>query len=483
MGDIVLVVGAGPVGLTTALMLARHGTPVRIIDCNAGQTQLSKALILWKRTLQVLDPVLPWEKLLEGHLAAKQGLFYQGGKQIATLPFENKGRCLPGGIFIPQNDTESILISKLDSYGVNVERNTKLVGFNTSSEEVTCELDTGEKVRTPWLIGCDGAHSTVRHTLGLKFHGNTVNRRWILADVIVEGDVPEGSAIMEIGAKGFLALFPISTNRWRVIADCGPRESEVEYSDPTIDEIQAILTERSSMQWVVLDTKWTGQFSVNERQVENYVHGRVLLAGDAAHVHSPAGGQGMNTGMQDAANLAWKVSLVERGAASINLLQTYQDERHPIGAMVLKNTGRMLKAAMIENPALRAVQGLGVHLALSAPVVQRHMALFLSEDNITYRGGPLAAKSSGKFRSGDAFPDLDINGNSATNLLRNNEATLLTSSIGAQIDFGKGGFPITQVTSQAITEQLGGDVLVRPDGVIAAIGENTIQPWLDDLQG
>jgi 2-polyprenyl-6-methoxyphenol hydroxylase-like FAD-dependent oxidoreductase len=481
MGNTVFVIGAGPVGLTTALMLARHGTPVRIIDSNGGQTKLSKALVLWKRTLQVLDPVLPWEKFLEGHVAAKQGLFYQGGKQIATLPFENKGRCLPAGIFIPQNDTESILISKLNSYGVNVERNTKLVGFETSNEHITCELNTGEKVRTPWLIGCDGAHSTVRHALDLDFHGNTVNRRWILADMVVEGDAPEGSAIMESGSNGFLALFPISANRWRVIADCGPHESGVEYADPTIEDIQSVLTERSSMQWIVRDTKWTGQFSVNERQVENYVHGRVLLAGDAAHVHSPAGGQGMNTGMQDAANLAWKVSLVERGAASMNLLQTYQGERHPIGAMVLKFTARMLKAAMIENPVLRTVQGIGMHLALSVPVVQRHMASFLSEDNITYRGGPLAPKSSGEFRPGDAFPDLDIDGNSATNLLRGNEATLLSSSSGVPIEFGKGGFPVTEVTSQVITKQLGGDVLVRPDGVVAAIGSDNIQQWLHDL--
>ena len=189
----------------------------------------------------------------------------------------------------------------------------------------------------------------------------------------------------------------------------------------------------------------------------------------------------MNTGMQDAANLAWKVSLVERGAASINLLHTYQDERHPIGVMVLKFTARMLKAAMIENPVLRTVQGIGMHLALSVPVVQRHMASFLSEDNITYRGGPLASNSSGEFRPGDAFPDLDIDGNSATNFLRGNEATLLSSRYGVPMEFGKGGFPITEVTSPVITEKLGGDVLVRPDGVIAAIGNDNIQQWLHNL--
>ena len=473
--------GAGPVGLTAGLMLARHGTPVRIIDCNDAPTTLSKALVVWKRTLQVLDPVLPWEKFLEGHVVAKQGLFFQGGKQVGTLSLENKERCLPSGVLVPQNDTESILISKLASYGVSIERNTKLVGFETSNEHVTCNLSTGENVQTPWLIGCDGAHSTVRHTLGVEFHGDTVNRRWVLADIVVHGDAPEGSIIMELGAKGLLALFPISANRWRVIADAGPHEPGAKCSDPTIEEIQTILRERSSMQWVVRDTKWTGQFTVNERQVENYVHGRVLLAGDAAHVHSPAGGQGMNTGMQDAVNLAWKVSLVERGCASAHLLQTYQDERHPIGAMVLKSTGRMLKASMISNPVLRAAQGIGMRVALSVDVIQRHMVSFLSEDTINYRGGPLSAKSRGKFRPGDAFPDVDIDGNAATNLLRGNEATLFSSSSTMPLEFGRGGFPLTQVTSQAITEQFGGDVLVRPDGVIAAIGEDAIKQWLHDL--
>jgi 2-polyprenyl-6-methoxyphenol hydroxylase-like FAD-dependent oxidoreductase len=481
MGNTVLVIGAGPVGLSAALMLARHGTSVRIIDSNEGPTPLSKALVLWKRSLQVLDPVIPWEKFLEGHMTASQGLFYQGGKQIATLPFQNKSRCLPAGIFIPQSDTESILISTLASYGVVVERNTKLVGFQTSDEFVTCEFNTGEKVETPWLIGCDGAHSTIRHGLNLEFCGNTVDRRWLLADVIVDSEAPKGSAIMESGPDGFLALFPISANRWRLIADGGPHEAGVQYTDPTITEVQSIFTKRSSMQWVVRDTKWTGQFSINERQVENYVHGRILLAGDAAHVHSPAGGQGMNTGIQDAVNLAWKISLVERGAASVDLLQTYQDERHPIGAMVLKFTAQMLKASMIKNPALRTVQAIGMHLALSVPSIQRHMASFLSEDNITYRGGPLAPKTNGSFRPGDAFPDLDIEGESATNLLRGNEATLVTSKSGFPMEFGKKGFPITEVISKKLTGQLGGDVLVRPDGVIAAIGSDNIQEWLGSI--
>ena len=481
MNNPILVVGAGPVGLTAGLMLARHGTAVRIIDCNEGQTVLSKALVLWKRTLQVLDPVLPWEQVLEGHIIAKQGLFFHGGKQVATLNFETEGRSLPTGVFVPQSDTESMLISKLSSYGVHVERNTKLVGFKANDDGVMCDLCSGDTVQTPWLIGCDGAHSTVRHSLGLEFHGDTVNRRWILADVVVEGDAPEGSAILESGSNGFLALFPVSDNRWRIIADGGPHEPGVKYSEPTIQDIQSILTDRSSMKWIVRDTKWIGHFSVNERQIENYVHGHVLLAGDAAHVHSPAGGQGMNTGMQDAANLAWKVALVHRGAASPTLLATYQEERHPIGAMVLKFTGYMLKAAMIENPVLRAVQGLGMHFALSVPAVQRHMTSILSEDSVTYRGGTLAAKCGGEHRPGDAFPDIDFEGHSATNLLRGNQVSLVCSRNGPPTEFGRGGFPITHVMSPVLTEQFGGDVLIRPDGVIAAIGEANVQVWLNAL--
>jgi len=480
MSNPILIVGAGPVGLTAAVLLARHGTSVRIIDTNNSPTTLSKALVVWRRTLQVLDPVVPWESVLQGHVRAERGLFYDGGRRIAELPFDTPGHGLPAGVFIPQCDTEALLLEALASRDVHVERSTSLSTFQSDADGVDCTLSTGERLRTPWLIGCDGAHSTVRHTLGLSFSGETVDQRWLLADVLIDGDAPVGAAIMEGGPEGPVAIFPVGKDRWRVIAAAGPREEGVTYDDPTIDDMQRVLTERSSLGWTVREAIWLGQFGVNERQVERYVHGRVLLAGDAAHVHSPAGGQGMNTGMQDAANLAWKVALVECGSACVGLVETYQDERHPIGAAVVKYTGRLLHAAMVKSPVLRAVRGMGMHLALSVPAVQQKLASAMAEDVVSYRGGPLAPKAQGEHRPGDAFPDLPLDGGLATDLLRGHQAVLLCADSHGPTAFGAGGFEITRVAAPLLVEQFGGPVLVRPDSVIAAIGGD-VEPWLAGL--
>lgn len=483
MSNAVLVVGAGPVGLTAALLMARHGTPVRIIDTTEQATTLSKALVVWRRSLQVLDPVVPWDHVLEGHQQARRGLFFDNQRPIAELSFDTPNHAMPAGVFIPQCDTESLLIEALAGYGVHVERSTTLAAFTADDTGVDCTLKTpdGQRtMRTPWLVGCDGAHSTVRHTLGLEFKGETADARWLLADVRIEGESPEDAAIMEGGPEGPVALFPVGDHRWRIIASASDGAGD---GDPTLEDMQRLLDERTARQWRITETLWLSDFGVNERQVDKYVHGRVLLAGDAAHVHSPAGGQGMNTGMQDAANLAWKIALVERGGANAQLLETYQLERHPIGAAVVKYTSRMLKGAMATNSIVRALRGTVMHLALAVPAVQRKLGSALADDLVTYRGGPLADKGKGDYRPGDGFPDVDMDGRPATDLLRGNEATLVQAGGDAAIEcFGVGGFQVATIDAPpVVAEAFGDDVLVRPDGVIAAIGASAIEAWLGRL--
>ncbi len=234
---------------------------------------------------------------------------------------------------------------------------------------------------------------------------------------------------------------------------------------------------------------------MNERQVENYVHGRVVLAGDAAHIHSPAGGQGMNTGIQDASNLAWKIALIQSGAAGPSLMETYQQERHPIGAAVLKTTGRMLKAAMLTNPVAIHIRNLAMHIGMSLAFIREHLTEFLTEDSVTLRGSALCGPglTDARIQPGDMFPDLEIKVAGqpapATILLRGNQSTCLVfgeiDTEGLPTKFGASGkgFPLTITRTGAGTEftevdnlahafglKQQGLVLVRPDGVIAAVG-------------
>jgi len=496
--DYVLIAGAGPVGLTAAHSIARHGVPVRIIDLAEGPTTLSKALVVWRRTMQVLDTTVGYETFLAAGHEAKRVRFVVAGKPLATIPLGNDEHLLPAGVFIPQSETEKILIAALAKQNVQVEWETKLVDLAVDADGVTCQLETPngpEEARCSWLIGCEGAHSVVRHHLKLDFPGDSIDHRWILGDVEVDADTNPHETIIENGKSGIVALFPVGVSRWRIIANGGPADPQQPRHDPSEEELQAILNDRTSGGWQITESYWRGEFRINERQVENYVHGRALLAGDAAHVHSPAGGQGMNTGIQDAANLAWKVALAWRGAADASLIESYQQERHPIGRDVLRATGRMLRAAMISNPIARHLRDIALHIGISLPAVRHNLTEFLTEETVTLRGSRLCGPGIKKaaVQPGDAFPDLAINVSGkrvpATELLRGHEATCIAlgavdlSVLPDRFGSSDNGFPLAVVpigpgTEIAdiddLAEALGleeqGVVLVRPDSVVAAVG-------------
>lgn len=303
----VLVVGAGPVGLATALALARQGTPVRVVDFNSGPTALSKALILWRRSLLTLDSILPVDQLLRLGIEARGARFYDQGRSVAALPFAGYGHGLPAGLLLPQSRLENALIQAVADAGVTVERHTLLKSFTQSSDGVRCMIErpTGiETWETPFLIGCDGAHSQVRHTLGLDFAGDALAHRWLLGDLDIEvvdginphaaadareADIEPGWIYIDSSSAGALALFPIEPGRYRLIVDAGPADPAVPRRDPTLEELQTALRQRTRLQWRAVRAHWLADFRVSERQVAQYVHGRVILAGDAAHLHSPAG--------------------------------------------------------------------------------------------------------------------------------------------------------------------------------------------------
>jgi 2-polyprenyl-6-methoxyphenol hydroxylase-like FAD-dependent oxidoreductase len=264
---------------------------------------------------------------------------------------------------IPQSDTERLLEEHLARFGLKVERQVELKQFQSNADGVSCTLlhpgGREEIAEASWLIGCDGAHSTVRHQLGMEFRGSTLLSDWILANIHLNG--VSGAPAINIfwHAQGMLAIFPLQGTRYRMIADVGESSGSIGEGNrptPTIEEVQRILDVRGPGGIQAGDPIWLSAFSINERKVSDYRSDRVFLAGDAAHVHSPAGGQGMNTGMQDAYNLTWKLALVSRAiCAPEPLLSSYSAERSAIAKLVLEATGKATAMAVIRGGICRFV--------------------------------------------------------------------------------------------------------------------------------
>ena len=394
----VLISGAGPVGLTLANELTRYGIPVRIVDKAASRTDKSKALVLWPRSLELLEHGGYVEPFLQAGHPAKGAVLSDGSKTVAEVTLGAIDTRYPYALMIAQSETERVLEEQLAARGVTVERQVEMKSFVDRGDGIEAVLakpdGSSETVRAGWLAGCDGAHSTTRHGLGLAFEGTTMDSDWHLADIHASGLEPQDRLHIFWHRDGILAFFPITPGRWRVIADLGPTADKDGHAPPTLKGIQAMVARRGSPGIKLSDPIWLSAFRINERKVKDYGRGRVFLAGDAAHVHSPAGGQGMNTGMQDAFNLAWKLALVAKGAAKPSLLASYSPERSAVGDMVLRNAGRMTDAAITRNPLLQALRNTFVKLALSFPQLVHVMADTLSELNIAYPESPLSTAGS-----------------------------------------------------------------------------------------
>ncbi len=413
MNNAVLIVGAGPVGLTMAAELARYRVPVRIIDRAAARTDKSKALVLWSRSLELMDRLGCTDTFVAAGLKVSGASVLAEGRRIGHVGFAAEGTPYPYALMIPQSDTERLLEDHLASRGIRVERQVELTAFTPGADGVDATLRHAdgreEAVRTPWLLGCDGAHSIVRHGLGMTFQGDTLPSQWVLADVhIANVPTPPDELSIFWHADGVLVLFPISPGRFRMIADIGETADTDARHDPTLEEVQVLLDRRAGAGMQASDPIWLSGFRINERKVRDYSAGRVFLAGDAAHIHSPAGGQGMNTGMQDAFNLAWKLALVAHGhAAAESLLPSYGIERSAIGDIVLANAGRMTAAATLRGEFKQGVRNLVASVVLQLPMVQRAMGQTLTELNIAYPDSPLTIRGgrhSGGPAAGDRMP-------------------------------------------------------------------------------
>jgi 2-polyprenyl-6-methoxyphenol hydroxylase-like FAD-dependent oxidoreductase len=392
----VLVVGAGPVGLTMAAELARYGVDVRIIDKSPHPTETSKALVVWSRTLELMDRMGCTPAFLAAGLRGRGGTMRSGGNVLGHMGFDEIASEYNFALMIPQNETERLLTDHLRSLGLEVERQVELAGFSEMGDIVEARLRHAdgreETIQTPWLVGSDGAHSAVRHGLGLAFPGSAQPDDWLLADVRLEGEgAPPGDEIaIYLHRSGPFVIFPIPGGRARVIGVIGQAESDHPRPDPTLADCQAMVDSRAGGGFRVTDPVWLTHFRINERKVSEYRQGRVFVTGDAAHIHSPAGGQGMNTGMQDAINLAWKLAMVVRDEADPVLLDSYSPERGSVGDLVLRNATRLTDMATLSNPAAQAARNLALRVLLGFHAVRDKMALTMSEIEIGYPGSPLS---------------------------------------------------------------------------------------------
>ncbi|QEH39038.1 Pentachlorophenol 4-monooxygenase [Aquisphaera giovannonii] len=390
----VLIVGAGPVGMTLASELTRYGVPVRIVDRAAHRTDKSRALVLWSRTLELLDRGGEGSApFLEAGFRAVAVNIVAGKSRVGRIDLDGVPTPYPFALMLPQSETERLLEERLRGQGVAVERRVELASFRAGDDGVDAVLRDAEGreegLSVDWMAGCDGAHSAVRHGLDAPFAGETMDADWMLADVHVTGyPCPDSEVSVYWHRDGILVIFPITPGRYRVVADLPPAGTE-HPPTPTLEQVQAILDDRGPGGMKAADPVWLSGFRINGRKVASYRHGRVFLAGDAAHVHSPAGGQGMNTGMQDAFNLAWKLAMVARGTCAEHLLGSYSPERSAVGDEVLKAADRLTAVGTLRNPVAQTLRNLAGRVVLGLGPVRHAIAEAATEVTVGYPHGPL----------------------------------------------------------------------------------------------
>ena len=465
----VLVVGAGPVGLTLANELVRHGISVRIVDKAAERTDKSKALVLWSRSLELFDDAGYVDQFLPAGFQAHGAQISTGKEIVARITLDSVDSRFPYALMIPQSDTERILEEQLAARGVKVERSVELTAFADKGSIVEATLKkadgTTESLTADWMAGCDGAHSTVRHGLAFAFEGSTLESHWYLADGHIPALQPKDRLHIFWHRDGILAFFPIVGDRWRVVADLGPATGSERHADPTLEEINGLMANRGSPSFVMSDPIWLAAFRINERKVKDYSKGRVFLAGDAAHIHSPAGGQGMNTGMQDAFNLAWKLALVIKGSAKPVLLDSYSPERTAVGERVLRNAGRLTEMATLRNPMLQGIRNTVARFATGFPFVQHKMANQLTEMDIGYPESPLTVRDGDAGpgpKAGERWPERLPAGAGGMKFVATGPADV-TAALAKK-------YPQLVVAANLPGAQASGLRLIRPDGYVGYAG-------------
>jgi 2-polyprenyl-6-methoxyphenol hydroxylase-like FAD-dependent oxidoreductase len=408
----VLIVGAGPTGMTAAIELKRMGMDVRIIDKSNHLAQHSQALVVQARTLEQFQRYGLADAAIAHGRKLREAKFYSEGKLIVDFKLNGVPSPYPFALFIPQSETEALLNSHMESLGMKTEREVELISLTQQPDlRATLRRADGqtEEVSPRWVIGCDGAHSVVREKTGTVFEGASVGISFFLADAEITGaDVPQDELSLHLSHGNVVFMARLTDRIARLIVALQDPPKIDGDRELTVEDLQGMV-DRVGVRIHIHSAEWMTPFHVTDRQAKHYRIGNVFLAGDASHIHSPVGGQGMNTGIQDVANLAWKLAAVARGADD-SLLNSYEEERGEVGKALLRFTQRGLKLATVSNPLLESLRDNFAPIITKLPSIQQNAVEFVSETAIEYRSSSTVVDlgGDGSLRAGDRLPDLQL---------------------------------------------------------------------------
>lgn len=411
----VLIAGAGPTGMMAALELSRFGIPVRIVEKRFQPATTSRAIGVQARTLELLEQRGISAPLVERGNHAVAACAYGGGKRLFRLEFSHIDSKYNYLLFVSQAETEGVLREALDKAGVKIEWGVTMTAFAEFEHSATLNAvierqnGTVEQVKCSYLISTEGAHSTARETLDLPFEGKSLDEQYALGDFYVDGKLDESDFHVFSSEYGFLGLFPMGRQRFRLIAS-NPISKPSKDTEPSIEELQRLYDQRSPIPVKFRDMSWSSWFHINSRMIHRMNVQRVFIGGDSAHIHSPAGAQGMNTGLQDMINLGWKMAMVLKGQAKPELLETYTTERVPVIENVLSKTEGLTSAIGKESVVFRSIFNHVAPWIVSTDLIQQNSTERMSQLVLNYRGSPLATSDGhpGELRPGDRMPDLAV---------------------------------------------------------------------------
>lgn len=479
----VLIAGAGPTGLAAACGLAAAGVAVRVVDAAPAPATTSRALALQPRGIEVLDRLDALGDLPRRAQPISRLDVFVDGSPIAGMRTDRalKRWHAPGVLVVSQAEVEGALRDRLAVLGGSVEWGRAVTGVEPCPDAVTVRFGDGTALEAGWLIGADGARSAVRKSAGIDFPGMPLIERFLLADVRADLDRPRDATAAWLRGTDLVAAFPLpGDRRWRIMGTA-PADG---FDEPTPAEIVEHLGQRLAAETggVIRATEWTSMFRIQRRLAAAYRRRRVLLAGDAAHIHSPLGGQGMNTGLGDAENLAWKLALVVTGRAEPALLDSYSAERRPVAEAVLTSTSQVTMGALGRGWAARVLRDRVAVPLLNRDWVQRLITAEASQLRVSYRHGPLGGRGLRRPRPGDRVPNREFQRADDT-------AIRLHDAVGPGWALA-GPEPLAAAAADRLgaVQHLAGTgdaLLIRPDGHLGWRGRDAagLHRWLDGVLG